>query len=127
MEARCAEAHLDAGRIPEARQAVARAVALLAGSKSEMRRLLPRLMESRVSVARGGDLDQALSTIAGIADLAARRGRAMDSWQARLTAAELELQAHRPGARAKLTALARNARAEGFGLYAREADESLAR
>jgi len=50
----------------------------------------------------------------------------VDHWHARLLAAELLRRARRPGAEAQLTALARDARAEGFEMYARRAESALA-
>jgi hypothetical protein len=128
LEARCAEAHLDAGRIADARKAVARSEALLSSSKSEMRRGLSKMVSARLLFAANpGRLDEALAMLKQIADAASMHGRAMDGWQARLTAAELEFTAKRPGARVRLAALERNSRDEGFILYANEAASALKR
>jgi tetratricopeptide (TPR) repeat protein len=131
-EARGALALLRLGDLPAARQAGQRAQALLAQSSSEsrtdVRRLVPGMVAALLrATERPAELDAALASLRELADLAARRGQMYDRWRARLWAAELELRAHRHGARARLIALARDARTEGFGLIAHEAEADAGR
>jgi tetratricopeptide (TPR) repeat protein len=127
-EARCALAQLRLGDLRAAHQADQRAKALMAHSSSDLRRVLPGIVAALLrATERPAQLEAALASLRELADLAARRGRMIDRWRARLWAAELEQRAHRPGSRARLLALARDARIEGFGLIASEAEADAGR
>jgi len=56
-----------------------------------------------------------------------RVGVAVDQWEARLALAETQAQMKNRGGRVSLEQLAQQARAQGFGLYVRSAEATLAR
>jgi tetratricopeptide (TPR) repeat protein len=122
-----AEALWRQGRLTDARQVSGHAEKLLTATTDELDRVRAKIIAAALDgAASPARLDASLSALRQTADFSARHGQVEDAWRARLFAGELQLQARRPGARAGLAAMARDARAEGFELYARKA-EALAR
>jgi tetratricopeptide (TPR) repeat protein len=127
-EALRAEALWRAGKLAEAREALRRSDKLVARSTNELDRTPARIVSAVLEAQKSrGNLDAALATLRKASDFSDQRGRATDSWHARELAAELQLAARQPGARSRLASLARDARAQGFERFARDAEQALAR
>jgi tetratricopeptide (TPR) repeat protein len=106
-----------------ARRAVGEASRLLAGSQDPATRLTLAIARARVDGASGGSAAGAgsLDRLAAASAEAGRMGHVALELEARLALAELETRAARPQARDRALALARDAKARGFGLIARKA------
>src|SRR5262249_49492024 len=107
MAALAADAHLLSGAVAAAREAVERARSLLGASTHLLSTLPVEIAAARISAAeRPRQLGAAVARLAALADAAAKAGLSGERWQARYAAAELELKAGRPGATARVAALA---------------------
>ena len=129
-QARCAahlaEVYLSSNRVPDARQTIDRAEALIAKSKSAFARGPVAVVDARVRAAeRPKDLTEPLSTLRALADEGSRTGVVDDRWHARLALAAIELESGRHGAREQLKKLGHEARSQGFVLYALRAEAAL--
>jgi tetratricopeptide (TPR) repeat protein len=123
--AEAAQSYWRAGQLGEARKAVDRARAL-PGKKRVLTSLELQIAEARVrATERPRELDDVLAGLRQTVDTASRLGVVASHWGARFAAAELELAAGRRGARAAVSALAQDARAQGFTLWAGEAESAL--
>jgi hypothetical protein len=126
VEALRARALLEAGQLGPAREAVTRGQTVLAKSKSNVARVAlavsDGLLLTKEDPRHPERAEQALE--AALA-LASSNGVATDRWEARLALAKV--RAHGEGGAAGLEELAQQARAQGFGLYARSAEAALAR
>jgi len=126
--AQLARALLEEGRLQEARLAVSRGQALLAKTTSGVARgeiaVADGLLLAREDPQHLERAETALS--AALAD-AMRVGVAVDQWEARLALAETQTRMKNRGGRVSLEQLEQQARAQGFGLYARSAEAALAR
>ena len=112
----------------DARAAADRALALIAPGSSPFAR--PRVLEADASVQAAQHPRQLESARRGLAELlpeAEHAGRRTDEWELRLTLAQLEKKAGQPRARDHLRTLGRDARAQGFLLFAKQAEESALR
>ncbi len=110
-----------------ARQAIDPATAILAKSKGRLARTAVMICDTRVHLREHpADFDGAVARLQEQTVGAARSGASDEDWSVRLAIAKLELEAKRPGAKGRVAALAREARSQGFELYAAEAEEAVA-
>ena len=124
-EEELASALASLGQKAEAREAVRRAQALLAGNSSQVARpaveITAGLLQPAASPAERGAVR---GTLQAALDAARRTGVVEDELRARLGLADLEPPSTAPSGDLARRALAREARARGFELYARRAEQS---
>jgi tetratricopeptide (TPR) repeat protein/predicted Ser/Thr protein kinase len=122
-EALLSRALLAQGQPAAAREAAARAQKLAESSASRIGKPVAAIAVARVeAVEHPQQIDEPVKLLHQVAAEAQKTGVATDSWEARLTLAQIEQRASRPGAHDKLMALAADARAQGFVLYAQQAE-----
>ncbi len=126
-EALLARALLKQGKTAEARAAVSRGRALLSKSKAAISRGELAVAEGRIQIAENPRDPAGVQTLRAALEEATSAGVASDQWNARLALAELEPADSRATARARLLSLAREARAQGYGLYAKYAEAAATR
>jgi tetratricopeptide (TPR) repeat protein len=124
-EALLARTLIEAGKPGPAREAVTRGQAALSGSKSNVARVALAVADGLL-LAREDPRhpDRAGQILEAALALASSNGVAIDRWEARLALAKV--RARGEGGAAGLQELAQQARAQGFGLYARSAEAALA-
>jgi serine/threonine protein kinase/tetratricopeptide (TPR) repeat protein len=110
-------------KLPQARQAIARAAAITRTSQVQAVRLPVAIAGARVTAASGqaGDAAKALKSLERTLQEARRTGRVPFEFEARLALGEVGLRAARPGAAEALAALEKEASTKGYGLIARKA------
>ena len=126
-EAMLTQALLGLGQIAEASEAAQRAQRLTAKSASRIAKPTAALARARVLAAENPkNVEVPLKMVREVAAEAQQTGVSSDQWEARLAAAQIEQLASRPGAREKLAAIGRDARVQGFVLYALRAESTRA-
>ena len=111
---------LGAGNLPEAQSAAERAMALSGQSTAPLPRFEATLADARVK-AKLGKWAQAREELESMLAAARRSGYRSYEFEARLALAEIDLWAGTTSAVAQLTALERDARAQGLLLIANQA------
>jgi serine/threonine protein kinase/tetratricopeptide (TPR) repeat protein len=111
------------GKVPQARQAAARASAIALKTQVQTVRLMGAIVEARVTAASGQaqDAAKALRSLEHTLQEASRTGRVALELEARLALGEVGLKAAQPGAAEALAALEKEATTKGYGLIARKA------
>jgi tetratricopeptide (TPR) repeat protein len=127
-EALRARALIEEGKLGPAREAVKRGQALLAATRSNVSRAAIAVADGLLLAREDpGHLGHAESVLESALAGAMSAGAAADQWEARLALATVRARGGKSGARAGLEELFQQARAQGFGLYARHAQAALAR
>jgi serine/threonine protein kinase len=121
IQASLARALFEQGRLPDARAALSGARTLLDASSGALARGALTVIDARLQISEDpARRPQALALLGEALADAQRTGLVADAWEARLALAELQ-----PGRaavrRSRLQAMAGQARATGFGLYAQRA------
>jgi tetratricopeptide (TPR) repeat protein len=117
---------LNLGRSTEAK-AVADQTRVAAGQSDDRRvRLTWSTVDARVRASSGKpeDVASALQILKGVTSEAARNGFRAHAFEARLAAGEIDLASGKAIGRSKLEAVAKEARAAGFGFIARRAESA---
>lgn len=116
------------GKLPEARQASARATARTEKSEQPILRMFTQRIAARIHAASGerADIAEAHRSLDRTLGEATKAGLVGEQLETRLVLGELELGAgQETAARARLTKLRWEAESKGFGLIARRAGEFL--
>jgi eukaryotic-like serine/threonine-protein kinase len=116
-----ARALLAQSKVSDAQAAAAQAQSLLRADADRDVRLYVEIVAARVQAA-SGNTAEAITKLAAVSSEAAKSGFVGPQFEARLALGETEIKAGKDAAgRARLTALEKDARQQGFGLIAQKA------